>query len=400
MLKESPYFDFLNRRDNVTCERLQAEFIKDEDYINWNGFLMPFDYGDAAKEYTGLRNSCALCDVSPLRKTRVRGHDAGRFLDHLLTRPASKMPEWHAAYAVFCEDDGSLKDDAMLYRFAEDDYLLLPSDLEHRPYFESLCRRFEIDDVAFSDVTDEFAGVAVQGPLSAAAIVAMGFDGADRMEPFEIREFSSPDGDAYIARIGFTGDLGYECWCKAAEAPVMMERLEAARRTLNIGMPGYALSVLQACRLEGGFIVAGWDCSTAIEPRPGFERSPYELGLGWLVDLEGAEFVGHEALRKQKEKGAPNLLRSFSIDGDSPPDDLAQLYAGRDKQAASIGLATSSSWSWGMKRIIGNASVKSEFADMEIAWIDIDGEWAQATLSRPPLMTLARRHQVPAPLDI
>lgn len=87
MLTKSPFFDFLNRREAVDFRRYLQESKEDSDYIEWNGFLLPNDYGDAEIEYRAIRESCALFDVSPLRKYRIRGTGSGAFLDRLLTRP-------------------------------------------------------------------------------------------------------------------------------------------------------------------------------------------------------------------------------------------------------------------------------------------------------------------------
>ncbi len=131
-MKKSIFFDFLNRRQDVDFKRFMAESTEDEQYINWNEFLLPMDYGDAEAEYFAIRNSCAIFDVSPIRKIRVRGADAGAFFDRLLTRPVSGLPAMRATYTVFCNEDGSLKDDSILYKFADDDYLLMPSDVDLR----------------------------------------------------------------------------------------------------------------------------------------------------------------------------------------------------------------------------------------------------------------------------
>lgn len=398
MLKKSVFFDFLNRRKNTDFSHFMAASSEDEQYINWNEFVLPHDYGDAETEYHAIRNSCAIFDVSPIRKIRVRGGNAGAFFDRLMTRPVSELPAMRATYTVFCNEDGSLKDDAILYKYADDDYLLMPSDIDHSPYFESLCRRFDIDNVSFTECTDMWSGVALQGPLSATAMRSMGFDGIEQLEPFKVRDYEIDGCAMRVSRIGFTADLGYECWFKTGLAETVMHGIRTARSALSIALPGYGLSALQACRLEGGFIVAGWDCATEVDPQPGFERSPFELGLGWLVDLDAADFVGRDALQTQKEMGHPFTLRSFEIDQSSAPDDGASVYTGAGN-TKSAGIVTCSSWSWGMNKTIGNASIKSEYADLTTAWVEIDGKLAEATFSRGPLLSLERRNQVPAPFN-
>ena len=398
MLKKSTFFDFLNRRDEPSFENFIAHSNEDEHYINWNEFALPQDYGDAEAEYHAIRDSCAIFDVSPMRKIRVRGNDAGFFFDHLLTRPVSTLPVMRATYTVFCNENGCLKDDAILYKFADDDYLLMPSDIDHSRYFESLRRQIKQSEVSFTECTGSLAGVAIQGPLSAAALQNMGFDGVELMRPFEVREYSIAGNALLISRMGFTADLGYECWLQPGLVDAFTQRIRSARSAMGIALPGYGLSALQTCRLEGGFIVAGWDCATELEPDPDFERTPYELGLGWLVDLDAAPFVGRNALAVQKKDGHQFTLRSFVIDARCLPDDGSDLFVAADNQETSIGIVTCSSWSWGMNKTIGHASIQSEHAGIKEAWTSIAGNRVKLALCRGPLMSFERCNQVPAPI--
>ena len=228
----------------------------------------------------------------------------------------------------------------------------------------------------------------------------MGFDRIDELLPFEVRDHEQSGGTIRVSRMGFTADLGYECWFEPSLADAFMQSIESARSSMGITLPGYGLSALQVCRLEGGFIVAGWDCATELEPRPGFERSPYELGLGWLVNLDAADFVGRDALIKQKKSGHQYTLRCFEIDGVSQPDDGAELFASLDGHDASVGIVSCSSWSWGMNKMIGNASILSEHAALGHAWIELGGKRLHVLLSREPLITLQRRNKVPASLPV
>jgi aminomethyltransferase len=398
MLRKSPFFDFLCRHDVADFEGFIARSTEDEHYINWNEFALPHDYGDAEIEYHAIRNSCALFDVSPIRKIRVQGNDAGVFFDHLLTRPVSGLPAMRATYTVFCNDNGSLKDDAILYKFGDNDYLLMPSDIDHSPYFRSLAERLNLQAVSFTECTDSWLGLAVQGPQSATALHSMGFAGVEQIRPFEVRDYSIDGKAFYVSRLGFTADLGYECWFTPDQISAVTQKITAARSALNIAMPGYGLNALQACRLEGGFIVAGWDCSTELDPIADFERSPFELGLGWLVNLDAAPFVGRDALVLQKENGHRFTLRSFTLDSDVQPDDGAVLFKSADNGSEPVGKIACSNWSWGMNRTIGNASIISECADVSEVWVRSADDYVKLTLSRGPLVSFDRRNEVPAPI--
>lgn len=399
VLRKSPFFDFLNRRED-DFQSFLSRFVEDRDYIEWNGFLLPNDYGDAAVEYRAIREACAMFDVSPLRKYRITGPESGAFLDRLVTRPVSQAPGMRGIYVVFCNEDGSLKDDAILHKIGDEDYLLLPSDLDHSAYFAELQQRFSIHDLNIEDCTHSLTAFALQGPMSAAVMSHMGFAGIEHLAPFVIRDFSLDGCMVRVARMGFTADLGYECWLQPESKTVIEQRIRAARESLGIAIPGYGLTALDACRLEGGFIVAGWDCSTEADPQPGFERSPCELGLGWLVDLDAADFVGKDALVEQQQRGQRYSIASFMINDPRKPVDGAELYVEENGQNQRVGSINCSAWSETLGCMIGNASLESRFSNLDKAMALIDGGTVEVKLAKPPLLTLEHARQVPAGLEI
>ena len=139
--------------------------------------------------------------------------------------------------------------------------------------------------------------------------------------------------------------------------------------------------------------------SSVMDDLPGFERSPYEVGLGWLVNLDSADFVGRDALAAQQENGPPYTLRSFELDANDPPDDGAILRDGSSENADVVGMVNCCHWSWGLNKVIGNASIQTQLANLDSAWVTINGDPVEVNLSCGPLVTLERRNQVPAPVD-
>jgi glycine cleavage system aminomethyltransferase T len=176
-----------------------------------------------------------------------------------------------------------------------------------------------------------------------------------------------------------------------------MVQIDAAREALSLDIPGYGLDALEACRIEGGFVVAGWDFSTELDPQPDFERTPFETGLGWLVDLEGSDFVGRQALAGLKTNSR-FLIRRISTAATGSLVDVP-LIANVDDQAQTIGAVNCSAWSWGQASTIGNASVKSDFRDINACWLELGGKRFDVQLRRSPYIQLDRRDQIPAPLN-
>lgn len=400
-MKQPPFFEFFNRRASQSFDIFMAVSVEDVDFINWNDFTLALNYGDAEFEYTELRQRCALFDVSPIRKIRVSGPAAGRLFDYVLTRPVSGSPSQRGIYVAFCDVDGMLKDDSILYKFADDDYLFMPSDIDHSDYLVEWSNSLGIDpsQLNISECTDDWHGVAIQGPASAAVLDDMGFADVATIKPFEVRDFARNGSVVKLARMGFTADLGYELWFEPQFTPLFKSALDVTRSRLSMPLPGYGLSALEACRLEGGFIVAGWDFSTEADPDPDFQRSPFEVGLGWLVDLNKADFVGRDALIKQRENGQRFVLKQFQVDKKIDLESGDLVYADIDGVATQIGTVNCSSWSWGLAHTIGNLSIFNEHKDNRSAWLLLDGERVTIELTSHPLLKLERRNRVPADLS-
>lgn len=401
-MKKSVFFDFLNRSSDKTFDALLSFGEEGKDYIIWNEFLLPQSYGDAEREYHAIRKECAVFDVSPIRKIRISGTAANQLLDYVLTRSVSSSEEMTAIYVTYCNSDGTLKDDSILYKFSNEDYLLMPSDIDHSDYLE-LCRDIlgiSKNDLRITECTDLWRGLAIQGPKSALVVNTLFEEDFSDLSPFEVREVSQFGIDAKVARVGFTADLGYEVWFDSNSTLAIQDRLEKARETLGLDIPGYGLAALEVCRLEGAFIVAGWDFSTEADPIPGFERSPFEVGLNWLVDLKKNDFVGKKSLLSQQANGNRFVLRQFELDRHLHLADGSPIYNVSGATKIEIGIINCSTWSWGLQKTIGNVSLKEKYQDVVSAVVDIHQDSYPLILRRGPFFNLPQRNATPAPLNL
>jgi aminomethyltransferase len=307
-----------------------------------------------------------------------------------------------AIYVTYCNSDGTLKDDSILYKFSNEDYLLMPSDIDHSDYLE-LCRDIlgiSKNDLRITECTDLWRGLAIQGPKSALVVNTLFEEDFSDLSPFEVREVSQFGIDAKVARVGFTADLGYEVWFDSNSTLAIQDRLEKARETLGLDIPGYGLAALEVCRLEGAFIVAGWDFSTEADPTPGFERSPFEVGLNWLVDLKRNDFVGKKSLLSQQANGSRFVLRQFELDRHLHLADGSPIYNVSGATKIEIGIINCSTWSWGLQKTIGNVSLKEKYQDVVSAVVDIHQDSYPLILRRGPFFNLPQRNATPAPLNL
>jgi aminomethyltransferase len=193
-------------------------------------------------------------------------------------------------------------------------------------------------DVSIEDETAAVAALAVQGPTSCAALTAMGLSGLDQLKPFGLTEFEFEGETLMVSRTGFTGDLGYELWIAPHKAEALWDRLFAAGQP-HIIKP-FGTDALEMARIEAGFLQAGVDFMPAEEvTREGRSRSPFELGLGWLVDLDKPVFNGRRALLQERAEGSRYRFAILDVDGNKPAHHSFIL-----KNNKQIGTVTSAAW--------------------------------------------------------
>jgi aminomethyltransferase len=187
----------------------------------------------------------------------------------------------------------------------------------------------------------------------------MGLEGVENMKMFDIKHFPFDDTQLMISRTGFTGDLGYELWIDPNHAEALWDRLFEAGQLHGIKPMGD--EALQMLRVEAGFIQAGHDFMPAhATVRTGYTRSPFELGLGWLVDFKKPVFNGRKALLAEKAHGHRYNLVKLDIDGNKPGCD-SYVFTKNKKQ---IGTITSAAWSPSAKASIALASVEAPHGEV------------------------------------
>jgi len=315
---------------------------------DWKGYTTPVSYTDVGMEYFAIRNSCAVFDLSPMTKYRINGMDAGAYLDRLVTRNLAKLAIGQVMYVCWCNDAGQVLDDGTLFRIGDDDYRLCSQE-RHLDWLHSSAMGFQVQ---IEDETEDVAALAFQGPTSCAVLKAMGFRDVENLKPYRFATFAFERGEMLISRTGFTGDLGYELWVAPEFAESLWDQLMHAGENYGIRpMGGEALGI---ARIEAGFIQAGVDFVPAEEAvRTGRSRSPYELGLGWLVHLKKDNFNGRKSLLAEKAAGSRYRMVRLLVDGNKPANNSFIF----DRKDNVVGTVTSATWSPTTKSNLAFASV-------------------------------------------
>jgi aminomethyltransferase len=267
-------------------------------WSHWAGHLVADKYQMSEKfEYFTVRNAAGVFDTSPLYKYRIVGVDAERFLAGVLARDVRTCRPGRAQYTIWCDDDGYLMEDGVIFRLAADEFLLSAA----RPnlaYLTGLAGRHQVE---ITDVSDDYGALAVQGPRARAIVSAVAPEITD-LGYFHVTPAKVADAAVLISRTGFTGDLGYEIWVPAEDAIGVWDAVMEAGAGHGIGPFGQI--AISMARIEAGLPLIDVDFrSSRFAWTAGQKSTPVELGLGWMFKDLDRPFIGRDAIRAEIEGG-------------------------------------------------------------------------------------------------
>jgi aminomethyltransferase len=383
---ESPFYARLKAIDTVN------------EWHQWKGYTAANELYCADTEYFAIRNSTAVFDLTPMTKYRITGPDALAYLDRLVTRDMSRIAPGRVAYAAWCDDQGQVIDDGTIFHLREGEYRLCSQE-RHFGWLQAATIGF---DVTITHETDDVAALAVQGPTSFSVLSKLGFPGLEQLKPFGLMHASFEGSEIMISRTGFTGDLGYELWLDPDKAEALWDALFAAGQLHGIRAIG--TDALEMARIEAGFIAVYREFLPADETvRSGRSRSPFELGLGWLVDFAKPNFNGRRALADENREGSTWQLVKLEIEGNKPAHN-AYIFAKAARNRRDIGFITSAMWSPVCKKNIALGTVRAPHGRPgETLWVEVyyqrEMHWsrkmARATVVDKPFWFPARRSATP-----
>jgi aminomethyltransferase len=350
---------------------------------DWYGYHAAGMYADSADvEYNAVREASGVIDVSPLFKYVISGSDAVRLVDRVITRDATKLQVDQVYYSPWCDERGKVIDDGTVCRLDETTYRWTAAEPNYR-WFSLNATGL---DVRIDDISRQVAALALQGPTSRALLGSVtGTDWSD-LRYFRRRRSAAAGVPIDVTRTGYTGDLGYELWVEADRAVELWDALFAVGP--DFGLRPVGTIALDVLRVEAGLILLDAEFTSV---RGAFsteqEYSPFELGLGRLVDLEKARFVGREALAAEQAAGGP-LRRLVGMEFDWEEVEAAfvrhglptVLTLGTSHGALPVflgdrhaGRATSSTWSPLLKKVIALGIVEASAAEpgthLHVQWI-------------------------------
>ena len=373
---------------------------------DWAGYFAVTSYDVShEREYYAFRYAAGVIDVTPLFKYEVRGRDAARFLSLVMVRDITKLKPGRVTYLCWCDDEGKVVDDGTVSRLDEDRFRVTAAE----PALHWLRRHARSFDVTIEDSSAQIAALAVQGPRSRQILEQVVDARLDALKFFGVVRTRLAGTEAWVSRTGYTGDLGYEIWVESARALKVWDAVMEAGRPHRLLPAG--LDALDVTRVEAGFIMNGVDYHSAnlclIESR---KSSPYEINLGWTVNLEREPFIGQGALVRERRNGSPWCFVGLVYDWDEYESVFAefglppQVPAGAWRSAVpvygpkgrQVGKATSGAWSPVLKKNLALASVRPEWASPGTRLrIEVTAEYERrqvtATVTQTPFFNPERK---------
>jgi aminomethyltransferase len=361
-------------------------------YREWSGYYAVSAYETHHEhEYNAIRNASALIDVSPLYKYRVAGRDAVALVDRIITRNAAKLAVGQVYYTPWCDERGKVIDDGTVTRLSETSFRWTAADPSLRWFTQNAIGL----DVTIEDISEQVAALALQGPTSGRLLDAAADADIRGLKYFRMTRGAIAGVPVDISRTGYTGDLGYEIWMPWDRAVDVWDALMAAGRPFDIHAAG--MLALDVARVEAGLLLIDVDFQSSKKALIDAQKyTPYEMGLGRLVQLDKAPFVGRAPLAGEHRRGSSKQIVGLEISWPAVEklyDDLGlapQIAAAASRTAVpvyrngrQVGRATTTTWSPVLKKLIALATIDAP-------------HFAEETSLECEVTVEAVRHRVPA----
>lgn len=341
--------------------------------IDFGGWLMPVQYpGGIIEEHRATRTAVGQFDVCHMGEVHFRGPRASEAVQRLVTGDIAKLPTGHALYTVACLPEGGIVDDLIVYRLAAD-HLLIVVNASNIAKDVAWFRENVGSWCDIVDASDDTGLIAFQGPRAQAALQTLTAAPLDSLRSFDFLASAAVAGVAVsIARTGYTAEDGFELFCAAQDAPRLWDALLEAAGTVG-GKP-VGLGARDTLRLEGRLSLYGNDLTE--------QTTPLEAGLAWVVKFDAGDFIGKDALLRQRAAGVQKRLVGFVMVGRGT---ARHGYPIVDFNGVRLGEVTSGAPGPTVGKNIGLGYVPTTLADVGTRLtVDCRGKMVEAEVVRGP----------------
>ncbi|WP_285517033.1 glycine cleavage system aminomethyltransferase GcvT [Thermolongibacillus altinsuensis] len=346
--------------------------------IDFGGWELPVQFSSIKEEHEAVRARAGLFDVSHMGEIEVKGKDSLAFLQKVMTNDVAKLTNGRAQYTIMCYENGGTVDDLLIYKKDEDHYLLVVNAANTEKDVEWL-NQHVFGDVELTNISEKIAQLALQGPLAEKVLQTLTDIDLSQMKFFEFKDNVNLQGiNALVSRTGYTGEDGFEIYCRAEDAITLWNAiLEAGKED---GVLPCGLGARDTLRFEATLPLYGQELSKDI--------TPIEAGLGFAVKTnKEIDFIGKDVLKKQKEEGTLRKLVGIEMIDKGIPRHGYPIFFEEEE----IGFVTTGTQSPTLKKNIGLALIKSEFSalDTEVK-VDIRGKRLKAKVVATPFYKRAK----------
>lgn len=361
-MKSTPFTDL-----HISLGAKMAEFA---------GYNMPIEYSGISDEHVCVCQKLGVFDVSHMGEFWVLGKNALPFIQHIVSNDAAALHDGKVQYACLMHEDGGVVDDLLIYRFNAEKYLMVVNASNADKDFAAASRyaeKFGLQlGVDFINASAGFAQLAVQGPLALKAMQKLCAEPVENMEYYTFKELELAGiKSAIFSTTGYTGAGGCEIYVPTADALRLWNAVMEEGR--EFGIQPIGLGARDTLRLEMGYCLYGHELND--------RTTPLEAGLGWVTKLT-KDFVGKEALQKQKSEGVQRKLVGFVLQDRGVPRAEYEIYNDRQEK---VGEVTSGTMSPLTKKSIGMGYVQAAYAVAGTKiFVKVRDKFLAAEVVKPP----------------
>ena len=338
--------------------------------VPFAGFLLPVQYETGViAEHEAVRGAAGLFDVSHMGEFFVEGKDALSNIERLLTNTFADMPQGRVRYTLMCNDKGGIIDDLVVYKLADEQYMLVVNAANREKDFSWMQERIE-GEAQLSDMSDAFAQIALQGPAAEKIFSSVTNENAIPQKYYTfLANQSVGDIPCIVSRTGYTGEAGFELYCAPDYAVSLWETLLDAGR--NSGLIPCGLGARDTLRLEAAMPLYGHEMTS--------DTTPFEAGLSFAVKMGKPDFIGKSAL---SGKEMPQRIRAgLKITGRGIARGGEEVRADGNL----IGGTTSGTFAPHLKEAVALALMEREYAVIgRTVEIDVRGRAVEARVTELP----------------
>lgn len=338
--------------------------------VEFAGWEMPVQYEGLREEHLAVRRNAGLFDVSHMGEIEIRGKDAELFCQYLTTNDVRTVKEFQAQYTLFCNPEGGVVDDVILYKFSQEKYLFCVNASNTQKDHEWIVGARDNFDVEIEDRSAQYSQIALQGPRSEEILSKCLSSGMSALRRFHFLPFTWKGMELIIARTGYTGEDGFEIFLPWEGGPVLWEGLTEAGS--GFGIKPCGLGARDTLRIEMGYSLYGHEISDEI--------NPFEAGLGRYVKTEAGDFIGRDALRGVLAGGPVHSIYGFEMTDRGIPREGYSVF----KDGKHIGRVTSGTLSPSLEKSIGMGYLKSGVALGDSIQIEIRNTFREARVVNIP----------------